>query len=42
MTFNREGRAGNRVIRIRHLTKIPSAPSAASATVGPNRAQDRL
>ena len=29
ITFNREGRAGNRVIRIRHLTKILSASSAA-------------
>src|SRR5262245_1622235 len=42
ITFNREGRAGNRVIRIRHLTKILSASSATSATVGPNRAQNRL
>ena len=40
ITFNREGRAGNRVIRVRHLTKIPSATSATPATVGLNPAQN--
>jgi hypothetical protein len=32
ITFSREGRAGNRIIRIRKMLEIPLAPSVASAT----------
>src|SRR6184192_1603008 len=35
ITFSREGRAGSRIIWMRALSNIPSAPSAPSATLGP-------
>jgi hypothetical protein len=35
ITFTREGRAANRIIRMRAKREVPSAPSVSSATVDP-------
>jgi hypothetical protein len=37
ITFTRQGRAGNRIIRMSVLMKVPSAPSATFANRYPNR-----